>query len=70
MLRETQPVISAVGHVVKSFASGNYRLPKLERAWCDPAYGIRESLFDPIDSLAVTKLETALEVLICAENSG
>jgi hypothetical protein len=30
---------------------------------------MRESLFDTIDTLAVTKLETALEVLICTESS-
>jgi hypothetical protein len=69
VLRDTQQLITAVGHVVASFASGSYRLPTLERAWCDAAYWMRESLFDAIDSLAVTKLETALEVLICTEAS-
>ena len=31
-LQDTMPVIKAVGSLVKSFASGRYRLPKLERA--------------------------------------
>lgn len=69
VLQQTPTLISSVGHVVESFASGSYRLPTLERAWCDSAYWMRESLFDAIDTLAVTKLETALEVLICTESS-
>lgn len=69
VLKETQVLVTAVGHIVASFASGTYRLPTLEKAWCDAAYWMRESLFDTIDSLAVTKLETAMEVLICTESA-
>jgi hypothetical protein len=41
----------------------------LETAWCDAAYWLREGLAEPIDSIAVAKLETALEVFLCSENS-
>jgi hypothetical protein len=69
ILDKTKPLIIAVGNVVRSFTSGDYRLPNLERAWCDAAYWLHEALAEPIDSIAITKLETALEVLLRTESS-
>ena len=62
--------MTAVGNVVQSFASGVFRRPNLERAWCDAAYWLREALAEPIDSIAIAKLETALEVLLRSERSA
>lgn len=70
ILRKTEPLIGAVGHVVQSFASGDFRRPNLERAWCDAAYWMHEALIGSIDSIAITKLETALEVLLRAESAS
>ena len=70
ILQTTRPVIAAVGNIVRSFASGDFRLPALERAWCDAAYWLHEALAEPIDSIAVTKLETAIEVLVRAESTS
>lgn len=69
ILRITEPLITAVGNCVKSFATGIFRLPNLERAWCDAAYWLHEALAEPVDSIAVAKLETSLEVLLRAENT-
>ena len=69
ILQKTQPLFTAVGNVVRSFASGTYRLPNLERAWCDAAYWLHEAFAEPIDSIAIAKLETALEVLLRSESS-
>lgn len=69
ILQKTKPVMAAAGNVVRSFTSGNYRLPNLERAWCDAAYWFHEALAEPIDSIAIAKLETALEVLLRSERS-
>jgi hypothetical protein len=69
VLQETRPLIAAVGNIVASFTSGSYRLPNLERAWCDAAYWLHEALAEPIDSIAIAKLETSLEVLLRAESS-
>lgn len=63
------PIFAAVGNVVRSFASGSFRLPKLERAWCDAAYWLHQALAESIDTIAIAKLETALEVLFSAESS-
>jgi hypothetical protein len=70
ILQKTEPLITAVGSCVKSFASGCFRFPNLERAWCDAAYWLHEALAEPLDSIAVAKLETALEVLLNAENAS
>lgn len=69
ILQERAPIFAAVGNVVRSFASGSFRLPGLERAWCDAAYWLHQALAEPIDSIAIAKLETALEVLLRVESS-
>lgn len=71
ILRTASRGLSAVGNVVRSFASGSFRLPILERAWCDAAYWFNQALAESIDTIAIVKLETALEVLLGEEaNSG
>jgi hypothetical protein len=69
ILQKTEPLITAVGSCVRSFATGCYRLPNLERAWCDAAYWLHEALAEPLDSIAVAKFETGMEVLVRAESS-
>jgi hypothetical protein len=70
ILRKKEPLITAVGSCVRSFATGCFRFPNLERAWCDAAYWLHEALAEPLDSIAVAKLETALEVLLHAESAS
>jgi hypothetical protein len=69
ILKKAAPIFTAVGNVVYSFASGSFRLPTLERAWCDAAYWLHQALAESIDTIAIAKLETALEVLLRAESS-
>jgi hypothetical protein len=69
ILRKAAPIFTAVGNVVRSFASGSFRLPVLERAWCDAAYWLHQALAESIDTIAIAKLETALEVLLRAQSS-
>lgn len=70
ILQKTQPLITAVGNRVTSFATARVRLPELETAWCDSAYWLHQALAEPLDSIAVAKLETALEVLLVAESTA
>lgn len=67
--RIAQRTFTSVGNRVTGFASGQFRLPVLEGAWCDGAYWMHEGLAETIDSISVAKLETALEVLLGAESS-
>ena len=69
MLQTAAPLFAAVGNVLRSFASGSFRLVILEQAWCDSAYWFHQALVESIDSIAVAKLETALEVLLRSESS-
>ncbi len=69
ILQSAAPIFTAVGNVVSSFVSGSFRLPVLERAWCDAAYWLHQALAESIDTIAMAKLETALEVLLRAESS-
>jgi hypothetical protein len=64
ILQQAAPVFTAVGNVVRSFASGLFRLPVLEQAWCDAACWLYQALAESIDAIAIAKLETALEVLL------
>jgi hypothetical protein len=68
ILKQCDQLLTAIGNCVQSFTTGQFRLPTLEQAWCDAAYWLHEALAEPMDSIAVAKLETALEVLFCAEN--
>jgi hypothetical protein len=63
------PVIEAVGKCVTSFATGQFRFPSLEQAWCDAAYWLHQALAETSDAIAFAKLETALEVLVHAESA-
>jgi len=60
----------AIGSCVTSFATGKFRLPNLELAWCDAAYWLHEALAEASDAIAYAKLETALEVLARAESTS
>lgn len=67
-LQVNESVVAAVGNCVGSFSTGQFRLRTLEVAWCDAAYWLHQALAEPNDAIAVAKLETALEVLVRAEN--
>jgi hypothetical protein len=68
ILQKTEALITAVGSCVQSFVTGRFRLSNLECAWCDAAYWLHEALAEPLDSIAIAKLETALEVLLIGQN--
>ncbi len=69
ILQKAAPVFAAVGNVVSSFASGSYRLPSLEQAWCDASCWFHQALGESIDTIAIAKLETSLEILLRAQSS-
>jgi hypothetical protein len=63
------PLLESIGRRVEHFVRGHGSLPRLEQAWCDGAYWFHEGLAEPLDTIAVAKLETALEVLLGAEST-
>ncbi len=63
-------LIQSVGRRIDAYVRGGAsKLPRLEQAWCDAAYWFHEGLAETLDSIAVTKLETSIEVLLGAESS-
>jgi len=68
IISDSSLLIKAVGNCANSFVTGQYRLLKLEQAWCDSAYWLHRAIAEPIDTIAVAHLETAIEVLLRAEN--
>ncbi|MCC6756156.1 MAG: hypothetical protein IT199_07280, partial [Solirubrobacterales bacterium] len=69
MVSQKPRLFEAVGNRVRAFVAGATELASLERAWCDAAYWLHEGLAEPVDSIAVAKLETSLEVLLRAEST-
>ncbi|MBV8525782.1 MAG: hypothetical protein JOY71_27335, partial [Acetobacteraceae bacterium] len=62
-LSENAVILESVGRRVGAYVSGHARLGKIEQSWCDAAYWIHEGLAEPLDTIAVAKLETAIETL-------
>lgn len=56
----------SIGRRVDAYLSNQVALPSLEQAWCDAVCWFHESLSEPLDTIAVTKLETAIENLFAA----
>lgn len=69
-LQQGQGLAHAIGPRVKSFVEGKSAFPALEQAWADAAYWFHEALVESLDTIAVPKLETAIEVLLRAESTS
>jgi hypothetical protein len=69
-LKEGSTLLSGVGTQISAFLSRAGDLPTLSRAWADAAYWYHEGLAEPLDTIAVPKLETAIEVLLRSESSS
>jgi hypothetical protein len=63
-------ILNSVGHRMDAYLSDTKKLPKLEQAWCDGAYWYHEGLAEPLETIAVTKLETAIDVLFHSESTS
>lgn len=69
MCSQGAPILQSVGRRVEGFVTGRGKLHTLSQAWCDAAYWFHEGIAEPLDTIAVPKLETAIEVLLRSENS-
>ena len=62
------PKLAVIGKRLTAFFGGTSPVPSLDEAWCNAAYWYHEALAESLDTIAVAKLETAIEVLVRAEN--
>ncbi|MFS2150656.1 hypothetical protein [Rhizobium sp. Rhizsp42] len=65
-IREVGPSLRSMGNRLSAFLDGSSSVPDLEEAWCNAAYWYHEALAETLDTVAVAKLETAIEVLLRA----
>ncbi|SJZ59433.1 hypothetical protein SAMN02745126_01766 [Enhydrobacter aerosaccus] len=67
-IKEVEPVLRSMGQRLTAFLDASSSVPDLDEAWCNAAYWYHEALAETLDTVAVAKLETAIEVLFRAEN--
>ena len=62
--------IAAMGRLIDAYLSGRGNLPKLRQGWCNGVYWFHESMSEPLDTVAMVKLETAIENMFLAESTA
>ena len=68
LIRARAEELEAIGRRVDGYLTGTDRLPRLEQGWSDAAYWFHEGLSEPLDTVAIAKLETSMECLFRSEN--
>lgn len=69
ILSENGHLLASFGKRIDAFLNGHGVLPRLNESWNDAAYWFREGIAEPLDTIAVPKLETAIEVLMRSVSS-
>jgi len=67
-LDSSKPLLESMGRRLGAYLAATSALPNLDEAWCNAAYWYHEALAERLDTVAVAKLETAMEVLLGAES--
>lgn len=70
VLAQRDNILKSVGRRIATFIQPTAGFRVLETAWADAAYWFHEGLAEPLDTIAVTKLETCIEVLMRAEKTS
>ena len=65
-LDSAAPLLESMGRRLTAYVHAEGSLRNLEEAWCNAAFWYHEALAEPLDTVAVAKLETAMEVLLRA----
>ena len=66
IIGSAEELMRSFGRRISAFLSIGSDLQALEQAWCDGTYWFHEGLAEPLDTVAVAKLETAMENLLAA----
>jgi len=67
-LASAAPAFQSMGRRLEGYLTAASPLPELNAAWCNAAYWYHEALAEALDTVAVAKLEIAMEVLFRAES--
>ncbi|MHB8390671.1 MAG: hypothetical protein ACYDBH_14005 [Acidobacteriaceae bacterium] len=70
LIQQQQQFLDSAGRRIATYINGGSGLPQLERSWCDAALWFHEGVADILNTVAVAKMETAIEVLLYAESTN
>lgn len=68
VMTHQRELIDSIGRRVDAYLRDKRHAPKLEKAWSDAAFWMHEGFAELVPTVAIAKLETAVEVLFCAES--
>ena len=57
-----------MGRRLSAYLEATSVVPDLDEAWCNVMYWFHEAMAECLDTVAVAKLETSIEVLFRAED--
>lgn len=66
-LEERKELFNSYGQRIRALT--DHSTSQLDLSWCDAAYWFHEGIVEPLDTVAVPKLETCLEILLYSESS-
>ncbi|MEW9580596.1 hypothetical protein [Paraburkholderia sp. DGU8] len=70
ILGQNKAILESVGNRVDAFVKGQSNLVRLDQAWCDAAYWFHEGISEKLDTVAIAKMETSIEVLLFAQSTS
>jgi hypothetical protein len=62
--------VEVMGRRIAAYNDGSAVTSQLEQSWCDAAYWFHEGVAEPLDTIAVPKLATSLEILFGAGSAA
>ncbi len=69
-LNENVKSLNQMGNRLSEFSNPDSVFPKINEAWCSAVYWYHQALAEPINTIRVIKLVTAIEILLHAEKSS
>lgn len=69
-LAQFGPAVESMGRRLQSYVAGSGVRPSLDETWCNAAYWYHEAVAEPLETVAIAKFETTIEVLFRSENSS
>lgn len=70
ILEKYQPALSGMGRRLEDFLAGTSAVASLDESWCNAAYWYHQALGEDLETVAIAKLETCMEVLLSAESTS
>jgi hypothetical protein len=66
IIRRSESELARMGRRIDAYRTGITTVPVLEQAWCDAVFWFHEGFSEPLDAVAIVKMETAIENLFVA----